>query len=135
MSRIACLRLTERCAEILLSVREEVTEASRSVEEELAAPIAQLSKYVIESPSWMLIPIWHLRAFMKVQVFLQKQVRRPFLQRYLKRDEILRGISACDGALSDAMEMFSVCFSIHYLSLNLPSCSMGLISFLYKFAS
>lgn len=42
MNRLACLRLTERCAEILLAVRAEVQEAGDLVGDELALPIAKL---------------------------------------------------------------------------------------------
>lgn len=43
-----------------------------------------------------------------MHVLLQKQVHRPFLKRYLKRDDILKSVNACDVALSDALGMFSV---------------------------
>ena len=46
MNRLACLRLTERCADILLSVREEIWEAGDEVGEELEKPIAVLVGYV-----------------------------------------------------------------------------------------
>jgi abelson tyrosine-protein kinase 1 len=42
MNRLACLRLTERCADLLLSVRVEIHEAGDEVGEELEAPIAKL---------------------------------------------------------------------------------------------
>lgn len=48
------------------------------------------------------------RTFTQVRDFLLKQAHRPFLKRYLKRDEILREIASCDTALSDALSMFSV---------------------------
>ena len=48
------------------------------------------------------------RAFKAVHILLQKQVHRPFLKRYLKRDDILRNINGCDAALSDALSLFSV---------------------------
>jgi abelson tyrosine-protein kinase 1/abelson tyrosine-protein kinase 2 len=35
-----------------------------------------------------------------------KQAHRPFLKRYLKREEILRDISGCDKALGEALSMF-----------------------------
>lgn len=41
-------------------------------------------------------------------IFLQKQAHRPFLKRYLKRDEILRDISGCDASLAGALELFGV---------------------------
>ncbi len=40
--RLACLRLTERCADMLISIRYEVHEAGDVVAEELAVPIARL---------------------------------------------------------------------------------------------
>jgi hypothetical protein len=39
-----CLRLTERCADILISIRQEVREAGNQVGRELAAPIAKLEE-------------------------------------------------------------------------------------------
>lgn len=39
---MACLRLTERCATILMSVREEIAEAGDQVGEELVYPIQRL---------------------------------------------------------------------------------------------
>lgn len=42
MNRLGCLRLTGRCAEILLSVREEIHEAGDQVGTELDAPLAKL---------------------------------------------------------------------------------------------
>lgn len=43
-NRQACLRLTERCAEALLSIHEEVKEAGDDVGEELIRPIAKLNE-------------------------------------------------------------------------------------------
>ena len=46
MNRLACLRLTERCADILISVREEIAEAGDDVGEELRTPLAKLVECV-----------------------------------------------------------------------------------------
>ena len=46
MNRLSCLRLTERCADILLSIRLEIHDAGDVVEQELAAPISKLEEYV-----------------------------------------------------------------------------------------
>lgn len=40
------MRLTERCADILLSVRQEISKAGNEVGPELTAPIAKLEEYV-----------------------------------------------------------------------------------------
>ena len=42
MNRSGCLRLTERCAEILLVVRQEIFDADDAVGQELVLPIARL---------------------------------------------------------------------------------------------
>jgi hypothetical protein len=50
---------------------------------------------------------------------MQKQVRRPFLKRYLKRDEIQRDLDVCDEGLRDALSLFGVRFnllSMEYIS-------------------
>jgi abelson tyrosine-protein kinase 1 len=44
MNELSCLRLTERCADILLSVREEIHDAGDEVGIELAAPISKLEE-------------------------------------------------------------------------------------------
>lgn len=46
MNRMACLRLTQRCADILISVKEEVTEAGGQVGRELEGPIGRLVECV-----------------------------------------------------------------------------------------
>jgi hypothetical protein len=48
---------------------------------------------------------------------MQKQVNRPFINRYLKRDDILQAIQGCDAELNNALNMFSVCL------LSLPRVS------------
>ncbi|KAL5525571.1 hypothetical protein ACEPAG_6907 [Sanghuangporus baumii] len=97
-NRMACLRLTERCADILLAVREDIHEAGDQIGEELKVPMQKL-----------------VEAFKSVHVLLQKQVHRPFLKRYLKRDDILRNINGCDAALSDALSLFSMSIQIRTL--------------------
>jgi hypothetical protein len=44
----------------------------------------------------------------QVYDFLIKLNRRPFIKRFLRSDEIQQEIEACDKALGDAMQMFSV---------------------------
>ncbi|EEB90296.1 hypothetical protein MPER_11513, partial [Moniliophthora perniciosa FA553] len=98
LNRLQCLRLTERCANILISVREEVKEAGDQVTEELKMPVSKLTE-----------------AFNAVYIFLQKQAHRPFLKRYLKRDEILKQIEGCDAQLQEALGMFSLSIQIRIL--------------------
>ncbi|KAJ6608478.1 hypothetical protein B0H10DRAFT_1815660 [Mycena sp. CBHHK59/15] len=98
MNRLACLRLTERCANLLLSVLEETHEAGDKVQKEMAKPIDTL-----------------VETFTQVRDFLLKQAHRPFLKRYLKRVEILTQIAICDTSLGDAMGMFSLSVQMRIL--------------------
>ncbi|KAI0653255.1 kinase-like domain-containing protein [Cubamyces menziesii] len=98
VNRLACLRLTERCAGVLISVREEVAEAGNHVGVELHRPIARL-----------------VESFHEVHSFLVKQAHRPFLKRYLQRDEIQRSLADCHHQLNDAMSMFSLSIQIRIL--------------------
>jgi len=99
-NRLAYLRLIERCANILLSIRGEIADAGHTIAEELGAPIEKLVK-----------------AFEEVRSCLNKLGHSPFLKRYLRRDEILSDISACDTALNDARETFSAAVQIRILKL------------------
>lgn len=94
-NRLSCLRLTERCADILLSVRQEVWEAGDKVTTELAPPIDQLTN-----------------SFEYVYTVLRRQANRPFIKRYLKRDEILRQINGCDAQLQQALGLFGTSVQI-----------------------
>jgi hypothetical protein len=53
MNRLQCLRLTERCAEILLSIRQEVHDSGDDVGIELAVPYQKL----LESVDSLFFPI------------------------------------------------------------------------------
>ncbi|KAL5504344.1 hypothetical protein ACEPAH_8418 [Sanghuangporus vaninii] len=83
--RTACLRLTERCADILQAVRDDIHESCDPIGEELETPMQTL-----------------VEAFKAVHVLLQKYDHRFSLRRYLMRDDILHNINDCDVALSDA---------------------------------
>ncbi|KAH9476525.1 putative serine/threonine-protein kinase [Psilocybe cubensis] len=98
MNRLGCLRLTERCADILLSVREEVHEAGDQIGTELKLPLAKLEE-----------------CFNDIYRFMFKQKTRPWLKRYLKRDEIRRDISECHLKLQDALALFGVSIQIRIL--------------------
>lgn len=58
------------------------------------------------------------RSFTQVQEFLIKQTHRPFLKRYLRREEILRQLQGCDKSLGDALGMFGVRFLLPPLPLR-----------------
>ena len=110
MNVLSCLRLTERCADILISVRREIFDAGDVLEQELAAPIRKLEEYafcvnLLQSTSHIIS-----RSFEGIHRFLIKLTNRPFLKRYLRRDEVLRDLSDCDSSLRDALGLFGVSF-------------------------
>ena len=47
-------------------------------------------------------------AFNDVLELIEKLNSRPFLKRYLKREEIQQEIVQCDALLTDALSLFSV---------------------------
>ncbi|KAF8528481.1 hypothetical protein BU17DRAFT_80889 [Hysterangium stoloniferum] len=97
-NRLSCLRLTERCANIYYSVREEVNIAGPEVAETLREPIEKLTE-----------------SFRGIERFIHKQVSRPFFKRYLNRDEDARKIIACDASLTDSVSLFSVAIQVRML--------------------
>ncbi|KAG1773258.1 hypothetical protein EV702DRAFT_582213 [Suillus placidus] len=112
-NRLQCLRLTERCAMAIYSVRAEIADAERELEsqqdehgavgvvglaEEMQGPVRKLNECIE-----------------MVRDFLLKLNRRPFIKRFLRSDEIQQEIQACDKALGDAMQMFSMSIQIRIL--------------------
>ncbi|KAF5356435.1 hypothetical protein D9758_009500 [Tetrapyrgos nigripes] len=89
-NRLACLRLAERCAEILLAVYEEVHSSGKSVLLELHQPLDQL-----------------IESFKEILSFVHGLNSQPFWKRYLKRDRILEQIDECNESLSDCLYMFN----------------------------
>ncbi|KAJ3573275.1 hypothetical protein NP233_g2522 [Leucocoprinus birnbaumii] len=98
LNTLSCLRLTERCAETLIAVRQEVHGAGNSVAQELQGPLNKLQE-----------------AFDSVRRLLVKEAHRPFIKRYLKRDEIMRDIAQCDADIRAALDMFNLSVSIRIL--------------------
>ncbi|KAI0753878.1 hypothetical protein C8Q74DRAFT_1307834 [Fomes fomentarius] len=98
INRLACLRLTERCATVLMSIREEIAEAGDEVGQELHPPLVRL-----------------VESYREVYRFLQKQAHRPFIKRYLQRDEIQRALGGCHTSLTDALSMFNTSIQIRTL--------------------
>ncbi|KAF7289164.1 Protein kinase domain-containing protein [Mycena indigotica] len=95
MNRLACLRLVERSANLLMSVVQEVRSMGNRVEADMQEPLQKL-----------------VETFTQVRDLLLKQAHRPFLKRYLKREETARAISSCDTSLTDALSMFSISVQI-----------------------
>ncbi|KZV68103.1 hypothetical protein PENSPDRAFT_30738 [Peniophora sp. CONT] len=92
---IHCLRLAERCADTLLAVHHL---AEPDVALELAEPVHKLQE-----------------VFADIQSFLEKQSQRPFLHRYLKREEVRRSVGHCEASLGDALGLFMIKIQLHTL--------------------
>ncbi|KZV66754.1 kinase-like protein [Peniophora sp. CONT] len=103
-NRVACLRLTERCANALLTVRQHVLEAGSHVSIELEKPLMRLHE-----------------AFKDIHEFLLKQKGRRFIQRYLNRVEDEGNIRHCGTSLDNALLMFSLEVQIRTLKLGVES--------------
>ncbi|KAF7353961.1 Protein kinase domain-containing protein [Mycena venus] len=97
-NRLSCLRLTERCANLLLSVVQEVHEMGDKVEKEMKEPLQKL-----------------IQIFTQVRDLLIKQAHQPFLTRYLKWEQTMRDIAGCDTSLTNALSMFSLSVQIRIL--------------------
>lgn len=119
-NRQSCLRLAERCADTLFSVREEINETSQVVSIELQESIKRLEG-----------------VFVDVLLFLRKQNHRPFLKRYLKREEIHRSLMECDESLSNTLGLFSVSHLSDFVlaSSNCPRCQISVQIRLLKSAA
>ncbi|KAK7457153.1 hypothetical protein VKT23_010453 [Stygiomarasmius scandens] len=89
-NRLACLRLSERCAEILLAIYEEIHSSGPVVVRELQQPLHHLQE-----------------SFQRILRFVQRLNSQPFWKRYLKREEILEAIDTCNASLSDCLYMFN----------------------------
>lgn len=99
-NRLAFLRLTQRCATLLLSVRDEIHAAGDAVCEELTVPLRNME-----------------RSFNEILSLAEVQGKMPFLKRYLRREETAREISHCHIDLDQALTLFSTSVQIRTLKL------------------
>ncbi|KAF8334168.1 uncharacterized protein EI90DRAFT_3015196 [Cantharellus anzutake] len=97
-NKMACLHLAERCASILASVRAEVEGAGPDVQRTLEEPLTKLNV-----------------TYHEIEDLMQKQVERPFIKRYLKRDEVLGIIQDCHEKLTDNLGAFGLAVQIRIL--------------------
>ncbi|KAJ7213283.1 hypothetical protein C8J57DRAFT_289532 [Mycena rebaudengoi] len=88
-NRSACLRLTDRCASLLISIQEEVARSGDAVADELKAPLERLEQ-----------------SFLDIEKFFQDLVEWSFIHLYLKRDDILRDIVRHNESVNDCITLF-----------------------------
>lgn len=126
---MACLHLIERCAGILSSVQAEVEIAGPIVAETLADPMRSLidtfrsieglvQKYVTSSlTAPTSCPGIHVGVSLcSNRYLLDRLAERPFIKRYLKREEIQLQILEAHEKLTDDLQLFGVSLS-HYVVL------------------
>ncbi|KAG6900061.1 hypothetical protein C0993_003547 [Termitomyces sp. T159_Od127] len=90
-NRLACLRLTERCADILIAIQEEFTGLDKRVADALSEPIAKLEN-----------------AFQEIERMMLIEIDQAPIKRYLRRDEVLEEIANCNTKLQDCLGHFDV---------------------------
>ncbi|KDQ11798.1 hypothetical protein BOTBODRAFT_35049 [Botryobasidium botryosum FD-172 SS1] len=100
-NRMACLHLTERCANILISIIQEIHEVG---DDNLVAALQEPVSKLVAS-------------FEMIHRMMKKQAERPFIKRYLKRDEVLQQIRECNESLSDSMSVFNLSIQFRLLSI------------------
>ncbi|KAJ7708121.1 hypothetical protein B0H17DRAFT_1124900 [Mycena rosella] len=113
-NRLACLRLTERCADLLLAINAIVVESGHEVVEELKLPLETLNEQGVQSDP-------PHRRFSVFERFLKEQAELTFFIRYLKKDDILREIAECDSSVRDCLEIFNIAIQARILKQVLPS--------------
>ncbi|KDQ15826.1 hypothetical protein BOTBODRAFT_72487, partial [Botryobasidium botryosum FD-172 SS1] len=90
-NRAACTHLVERCANILISIVDEVGAMGKSVTSALEPPVTKLNE-----------------TMKMIQDILVKQNSQPFIKRYLSRSEFSHQISDCHVILADSVSLLSV---------------------------
>ncbi|KAE9393009.1 hypothetical protein BT96DRAFT_255304 [Gymnopus androsaceus JB14] len=90
-NRLACLRLTARCADFLLAIYDEVHEQGDKVKAELDKPLKRLES-----------------SFNLIYDLMVELRDRPFWKRFVERDEILNEIERCHESLNDCMVVFNI---------------------------
>ncbi|KAJ7042252.1 hypothetical protein C8F04DRAFT_1176409 [Mycena alexandri] len=88
-NRSSCLRVTERCADLLLAINEVMADSGDEVTQELQKPLERIE-----------------RSFQGFSGFLKGQAELSFFTRYLKKDDILRQIQDHDKSIRDCMFLF-----------------------------
>ncbi|KAG5731487.1 Serine/threonine-protein kinase TNNI3K [Termitomyces sp. T112] len=103
-NRLACLRLTERCADILIAIQEGISGLDKRVADTLHEPMERLEDAFQEIKSMM----------------LDKLCQSPF-RRYFKRDEVLGEIVPCNTKLQDCLGHFDRSINLRVLEYGLAS--------------
>ncbi|EAU87796.2 TKL/TKL-ccin protein kinase [Coprinopsis cinerea okayama7 len=99
-NRLRLLRLTQRCAHLLLSIKKDVESAGERVHSSLQNALDALQ-----------------HAFDKVRLLAESQIETPFLQRLVGGGNIDAEFVQCDEELNEALRMFSLSVQISTMKL------------------
>lgn len=111
---MACLHLAERCAGILSSVQVEVEIAGPSVAMTLADPMLSLIstfrsiESLVQKSVYLSIYVCVPNRPEFIIDSVDRLAERPFIKRYLKREEIQLQILEAHEKLTDDLQLFSV---------------------------
>ncbi|KAF9450745.1 hypothetical protein P691DRAFT_664706 [Macrolepiota fuliginosa MF-IS2] len=94
-NRLAFLRLTERCACIVITLHQEMQDAGEDVTHELTGSLRRIEDL-----------------FTAIQTLVNKEGNIPFLKRYLKRDETLEKIKSLNRQLDQELQILGPSFQI-----------------------
>ncbi|KAJ7828260.1 hypothetical protein B0H14DRAFT_1219822 [Mycena olivaceomarginata] len=101
-NRTACLRLTDRCASLLLAIQDKVARSGDAVARELEAHLKTLEQ-----------------SFSDIDDFFKEQVELPFIYRYIKRDEIHESITRHNQSVNDCIMLFSLGVNLSHMAASL----------------
>ncbi|KAJ3574855.1 hypothetical protein NP233_g1485 [Leucocoprinus birnbaumii] len=94
-NRLVFLRLTERCACVVITLNQELQDAGELVVQELSPSLRRIEDL-----------------FSGIQVLTKKESNIPFLKRYLKREETLRHIEGLNRQLDQELQILGPSFQI-----------------------
>ncbi|KAK7024978.1 kinase domain-containing protein [Favolaschia claudopus] len=101
-NRSACLRLTDRCANLLISIRDEMARHGDGVAHQLREPLGKLEE-----------------SFKDVDLFLKEQVKWTFMHRFIRREEIRDDILRLNDVVNDCIEAFRMSADFSHMAVSL----------------
>jgi len=106
---MACLHLAERCAGVLSSIQAEVAIAGAAVAATLHDPMKSLIATFASVETLMQKSVKPDHSlFLRASHLLNRLAERPFIKRYLKREETQRQILEAHEKLTDDLQLFGV---------------------------
>ncbi|KAF7370280.1 Protein kinase domain-containing protein [Mycena sanguinolenta] len=101
-NRSACLRLTDRCATLLMLIHDAVSASGDAVAHELEAPLEKLEQ-----------------SFADIDRFFKEQAERSFIDRYIHREEIREQIVNHDKSIDECLNLFNLRVNLSHMAVSL----------------